>query len=111
MRAAYFENTGAPDVIKVGDVPAPEPKDREVLLNYLETAYPPRAPARGGWQNPFSKQYLANGSISKACEALPGPVTICASRSTAMRLPGRACSSLSMPATTASGRTMGKSPF
>jgi hypothetical protein len=25
------------------------------LLNYLEAAYPPRAPARGGWQNPFSK--------------------------------------------------------
>jgi hypothetical protein len=27
-----------------------------VVLNYLETAYPPRAPAgRGGWVNPFAK--------------------------------------------------------
>jgi hypothetical protein len=31
--------------------------DREVVLNYLEAAYPPRAPAagRGGWVNPFAK--------------------------------------------------------
>jgi hypothetical protein len=27
-----------------------------VVLNYLEAAYPPRAPAgRGGWVNPFAK--------------------------------------------------------
>ena len=39
------------------NMPALEPKDRETVLNYLEAAYPPRAPAaRGGWQNPFSKQ-------------------------------------------------------
>jgi mono/diheme cytochrome c family protein len=39
------------------NMPALEPKDRELVLNYLETAYPPRAPAnRGGWQNPFGKQ-------------------------------------------------------
>jgi hypothetical protein len=37
------------------NMPPPEPKEREVLLNYLETAYPPRARGRGGWQNPFSK--------------------------------------------------------
>jgi mono/diheme cytochrome c family protein len=31
-------------------------KSREVVLNYLETAYPPRAPTgRGGWVNPFAK--------------------------------------------------------
>jgi hypothetical protein len=30
--------------------------NREVVLNYLESAYPPRAPAgRGGWVNPFAK--------------------------------------------------------
>jgi hypothetical protein len=30
------------------------PKDREIVLNYLEATFPPRAPAgRGGWQNPF----------------------------------------------------------
>lgn len=42
-------------MIRRHNMPPPEPKDREVLLNYLETAYPPRAPGRGGWQNPFSK--------------------------------------------------------
>ena len=31
-------------------------KDRAVVLGYLEATYPPRTPARGGWQNPFSKQ-------------------------------------------------------
>jgi hypothetical protein len=42
-------------MIRRHNMPPPDPKDREVLLNYLETAYPPRAPGRGGWQNPFSK--------------------------------------------------------
>ena len=31
------------------------PKEREIVLNYLEATFPPRAPAgRGGWQNPFA---------------------------------------------------------
>jgi hypothetical protein len=31
-------------------------EDREKVLNYLEMAYPPCAPAgRGGWVNPFAK--------------------------------------------------------
>ena len=34
-------------------MPLPDAKDREALLNYLETAYPPRAPESRGWQNPF----------------------------------------------------------
>ena len=34
-------------------MPALDDKDREVVLNYLEAAYPPRAPAGRGWQNPF----------------------------------------------------------
>jgi hypothetical protein len=34
-------------------MPLPDPKEREVLLNYLEAAYPPRAPDNRGWQNPF----------------------------------------------------------
>ena len=39
------------------NMPPLEGKDRKVVLDYLEVAYPPRAPAsRGGWQNPFSKQ-------------------------------------------------------
>lgn len=31
-------------------------KERETVLNYLEAAYPPTAPAAGGWQNPFSNR-------------------------------------------------------
>jgi len=37
-------------------MPPLDDKDRDVVLNYLEAAYPPRAPTgRGGWQNPFAK--------------------------------------------------------
>ena len=39
---------------KHGMPPLPA-KDREIVLNYLETTFPPRAPTnRGGWQNPFA---------------------------------------------------------
>jgi hypothetical protein len=33
-----------------------ERKDREQVLDYLERAFPERAQAPGGWQNPFLKQ-------------------------------------------------------
>ena len=36
-------------------MPVLPPKEREIVLNYLEATFPPRAPAgRGGWQNPFA---------------------------------------------------------
>ena len=35
-------------------MPPIEGKERDLVLDYLESTYPPRAPAsRGGWQNPF----------------------------------------------------------
>ena len=34
-------------------MPALDAKDREIVLGYLEAAFPPTAPAAGGWQNPF----------------------------------------------------------
>lgn len=44
-------------MIRRHNMPPLDGKDRDVVLNYLEAAYPPRAPAGGrGWQNPFSKQ-------------------------------------------------------
>ena len=44
-------------MIRRHNMPPLDGKDREVVLNYLEAAYPPRAPAAGrGWQNPFSKE-------------------------------------------------------
>ncbi|WP_291851893.1 hypothetical protein [Bradyrhizobium sp.] len=42
-------------MVRRHNMPPLEGKDRETVLNYLEAAYPPRAPARGGWQNPFAK--------------------------------------------------------
>lgn len=43
-------------MIRRHNMPPLDDKDREVVLNYLEAAYPPRAPAgRGGWVNPFAK--------------------------------------------------------
>jgi mono/diheme cytochrome c family protein len=43
-------------MIRRHNMPTLDGKDRDVVLNYLEAAYPPRAPAgRGGWQNPFAK--------------------------------------------------------
>lgn len=33
-----------------------EGDDRKLVLDYLEKTFPPRAPAGGGWQNPFLKQ-------------------------------------------------------
>ena len=37
-------------------MPELDAKDREVVLSYLETAYPQRAQEGGGWQNPFSNR-------------------------------------------------------
>ena len=43
-------------MIRRHNMPPLDDKDRDVVLNYLEAAYPPRAPTgRGGWQNPFAK--------------------------------------------------------
>lgn len=36
------------------NMPPLDEKDRDIVLNYLEAAFPPGAPARGGWQNPFT---------------------------------------------------------
>ena len=44
-------------MVRRHNMPALDEKDRSLVLGYLEATYPPRAPAaRGGWQNPFSKQ-------------------------------------------------------
>ena len=44
-------------MVRRHNMPPLDEKDRAIVLGYLETAFPPRAPAGGrGWQNPFSKQ-------------------------------------------------------
>jgi NADPH2:quinone reductase len=41
MKAAYIESTGAPDVIRYGDLPDPAPKDGEVLVRVKAVAVNP----------------------------------------------------------------------
>ena len=55
MTRAQWEDT-INLMIRRHNMPPLDDKDRDVVLNYLEAAYPPRAPTgRGGWQNPFAK--------------------------------------------------------
>ena len=44
-------------MVRRHNMPPLDDKERETVLTYLSTAYPPRTqPAgRGGWQNPFSR--------------------------------------------------------
>jgi len=37
-------------------MPVLDDKEKKIVLDYLETAFPPRPPSSGGWQNPFLKQ-------------------------------------------------------
>src|SRR6266536_1796909 len=41
MKAAYIESTGAPDVIRYGDVPKPVPREGEVLVRVGAVAVNP----------------------------------------------------------------------
>lgn len=53
-RTQWEESIGL--MVRRHNMPPLDDKDRKVVLDYLEAAYPPRAPAaRGGWQNPFTK--------------------------------------------------------
>jgi hypothetical protein len=38
------------------NMPELEAQDREVVLDYLASTFPPRAAGQRGWQNPFLKQ-------------------------------------------------------
>lgn len=41
MKAAFFDSTGTPDVIRVGDVPTPEPESGEVRVRVLAASINP----------------------------------------------------------------------
>jgi hypothetical protein len=43
-------------MIEKHNMPELSEADRKLVLDYLETTYPPRAPAQGGWQNPFMRR-------------------------------------------------------
>jgi mono/diheme cytochrome c family protein len=55
MTRAQWEDSIAL-MVRRHNMPVLDDKDRAVVLNYLESTYPPRQPTgRGGWQNPFAK--------------------------------------------------------
>ncbi|MBY0458987.1 MAG: alcohol dehydrogenase catalytic domain-containing protein, partial [Gemmataceae bacterium] len=41
MQAAFFDATGTPDVIRVGALPTPEPKDGEIRVKVLAASINP----------------------------------------------------------------------
>jgi hypothetical protein len=43
-------------MVEKHNMPELSDQDRKIVLDYLEAAYPPRAPVQGGWQNPFMKR-------------------------------------------------------
>jgi hypothetical protein len=43
-------------MIERHNMPQLEGKDREVVLNYLESTFPPKATGQRRWQNPFLNQ-------------------------------------------------------
>jgi NADPH2:quinone reductase len=74
MKAAYIESTGAPDVIRFGDLPDPEPKEGEVRIKVAAVAVNPiDTYIRGGVvQMPLPKPFVIGCDLSGVVEKL-GP--------------------------------------
>jgi NADPH2:quinone reductase len=71
MKAAYIETTGAPDVIRFGDLPKPEPRDGEVLVRIAAVAVNPidlyiRA---GNVAMPLPKPFIIGCDVAGVVEA------------------------------------------
>ena len=74
MKAAYIESTGAPDVIRLGDLPDPEPKEGEVRVKVAAVAVNPiDTYIRGGVvQMPLPKPFVVGCDLAGVVEKL-GP--------------------------------------
>jgi NADPH2:quinone reductase len=77
MKAAYLETTGAPDVIKYGDLPTPEPKAGEVLVRVKAAALNPidiyiRA---GTVTMPLPKPFVTGSDLAGVVDAVGPGVT------------------------------------
>jgi len=74
MKAAFIEGTGAPDVIRYGDLPKPIPKDGEVLVRVGAVAVNPiDTYIRSGAVNmPLPKPFVIGCDLAGTVEAL-GP--------------------------------------
>jgi NADPH2:quinone reductase len=74
MKAAYIESTGAPDVIRYGDLPKPVPKDGEVLIRVAAVAVNPiDTYIRSGMVSmPLPKPFIVGCDLAGTVEAV-GP--------------------------------------
>jgi NADPH2:quinone reductase len=74
MKAAYIEATGAPDVIRYGDLPKPAPKDGEVLVRVAAVAVNPiDTYIRSGAVNmPLPKPFIIGCDLAGTVEGV-GP--------------------------------------
>ena len=95
MKAAYYEQTGGPEVIQYGDLPQPEPKAGEVLVRIGAASLNPDRhlhPRRHRSTMPLPKPFVPGCDLAGTVEAV-GPDVRRASRSaTASGAPTRACS-------------------
>jgi NADPH2:quinone reductase len=76
MKAAYYEKTGAPDVIQYGELPTPEPKTGEVLVRVGAAALNPidtyiRA---GGVNMPRQPKHIPGCDLAGTVEAVGSQV-------------------------------------
>lgn len=72
MKAAYYETTGAPDVIRYGDMPRPEPKAAEVLVKVAAASLNPidtyiRA---GAVSMPLPRPFIPGCDVAGTVEAI-----------------------------------------
>jgi NADPH2:quinone reductase len=76
MKAAYYEQTGGPEVIQFGDLPTPQPKAGEVLVKVAAAALNPiDTYIRAGLvAMPLSKPYVPGCDLAGTVEAV-GPGT------------------------------------
>ncbi len=77
MKAAYLENTGAPDVIRYGDVPTPSPRAGEILIKVGAAALNPiDLYIRSGLVNmPLPKPFITGCDVAGTVEAVGPGVT------------------------------------
>jgi NADPH2:quinone reductase len=74
MKAAYLETTGAPEVLKYGDLPTPVPKEKEILVRVAAAGLNPiDTYLRAGAVNmPMPKPFVTGSDVAGTVEAV-GP--------------------------------------
>lgn len=77
MRAAYFEATGGPDVIKIGDLPMPDPAHGQVRVKVLAASINPIDTyiRSGAAPMPLPKPAITGTDFAGVVDAVGGRVT------------------------------------